>query len=294
MQSIGIGIGINSGGAAGVPFASDAFAIYDGTIIYSAPNYYFVDKKSGKNLLITGYDFDTTWLKGFPYKSDATISSPAGDAAFIAIDLNNYWYASNGTPNQIPVISLFQDIDYEHKFFFKHLAQELDVNGVETFEPRVSEWVIYNNVKTGADLTKCQTYFVVPVENPNAKWVTKAGNDSTGTGTKAAPFLTIMKAYKTVVSGSEIYVKTGVFTEEYNNTSLRYMYLDRVGIWTVKGIGLNDIRTITTSNMISSANSNMNFYNFNINCYKFFNRNELLLEFSTCWVRSCYSIRRDL
>jgi hypothetical protein len=46
-----------------------------------------------------------------------------GDAVLIAADINNFLYDAGGTPNAIPVVSLFQDIDYEHKIFCKHEAQ---------------------------------------------------------------------------------------------------------------------------------------------------------------------------
>lgn len=209
-NAIGIGFGVSQSWR--VPFRSDILAGGDGTIIQVGADYFLKDLKSGKNLLITGYDFATTIDKGFPYKSAATISAPAGDAAFIAADLNNFWYAVDDTPNQIPVVSLFQDIDYEHKFFFKHAAQILDGNGVETYEPRVIEWAVYSTAKVGGDITTAQTYFGTPVETTvNTKWVdTVNGSDSApNDGTKALPYKTFAKALTGVLTTGTIYFKTG-------------------------------------------------------------------------------------
>lgn len=214
MLSFGMGIGLNKfrkSKQESIPFASDTLFYLDGTIKLVGATYYFEDKKNGKDFLITNYDFNDDWDEGFPYKSAATISAPAGDAALIAADINNYLYAADGTPNQIPVVSLFQDVDYEHKLFCKHTAQVVDDNGVETYEPRVSEIVLYGNVKTSADLTTCQTYYGVPTEDLTAKWVSVTGNDTTGNGSKATPWATITKAL--AVSTPKVYVRTGTTTE---------------------------------------------------------------------------------
>jgi hypothetical protein len=237
MGSLGLRLSmLNSGGGGGIPFKSDAFAHYDGTILYSAPNYYFVDKKSGRNLLITGYDFDTTWAKGFPYKSAATISAPAGDAAFIAADLNSFFYTA-GTPNQIPVISLFQNIDYKDRLFTKHAAQGVDGDGVETYEPRVLDIVLYTNAKTGADLTKCQTYYRVPAIVAGAKFIDPVnGNDSTGNGNQATPYKTHSKVNGlTLTEGTQVYCLTGniapiAWSKNYN----------------LKAIGLTKIQNVSS------------------------------------------------
>lgn len=218
----------------GIPFKSDSLFWLDGTILYSAPNYYFVDKSgNGRNFLITGYDFDTAWTKGFPYKSAATISAPTGDATLIAADINNYLYAAGGTPNAIPVVSLFQDVDYEHKLFCRHEAQVIDGNGVETYEPRVKDIVLYTNVKSGADLTKCQSYYGVPVEDANAKWIDPIdGVDATGNGTKTTPYKTIAKVETlTLTAGTQIYIKSGIETY-YLLSSKGYKY-KAIGLFTL-------------------------------------------------------------
>ncbi|HLP86443.1 MAG TPA: hypothetical protein VK153_01035, partial [Candidatus Paceibacterota bacterium] len=189
------------------------------------------------------------------------------DATLIAADINNYLYASNGTPNQIPVISLFQDVDYEHKLFTRHAAQVLDGNNVETYEPRVLDIVLYNTVKSGTSLTTCQTYYSVPTEDLTAKWVSKTGNDTTGNGTKALPYLTIEKAYKTFPTGTKVYVKSGSYTEEYNTTTIRYFYFDTAKTFEISGLGRCEILTISTTYVIRVVALNMlvTFNNFIFN-----------------------------
>ena len=138
--------------------SDDALFILDGTIVDVEGTKYFKDKTSnGRNFLITDYDFNSDWTRGFPYKSMATISAPIGDTVLITADINNFFYASaDSTPNEIPVVSLFQDIDYEHKIFTRHGAQVLNANLVETYEPRVLDIVLYETVKSFSDLTRCQ------------------------------------------------------------------------------------------------------------------------------------------
>jgi len=218
-----------------IPFKADALVWLDGTI--NGNN--FVDKISGKLFPITGKDFDVNTTRGFPYKSTATISAPVGDATLIAADLNSYWYTA-GTPNQIPVVSLFQDIDYEHKFFCRHMPQMVDANGVEMFEPRVADIVIYNTVKSGASLVECQVKFNVPVEvTANVIWVSKTGLD-TNAGTKASPYLTIGKTNAAGNAGKTVYVKSGTFRE--NNQS-SYLKLD----YSVSYIALGFSRVVSDS-----------------------------------------------
>jgi len=178
-------------------FASDL------TVIESGGNYYFKALK-GENLLITGYDFPTGWTKGFPYKSVATIDI----------------FGQTG----VPVVSLFQNFDYENKYFCKHDAQVVDVNGVEIYEARISGIVAYSEVLTGADLDKANVYFNPPTEDLTAKWVTSLGNDANA-GTKALPKLTIQNVVSAFNTGQKIYFKTqnpftlstGYFNADLNN-----------------------------------------------------------------------------
>ena len=151
-------LGISLYGYSAIPTPSDALFHLDGTIKHIGSNYYFNDTIGTRDFLITGYDFDSNWISGMPYKTVATISAPAGDATLIAEDINHYLYDAGGTPNKIPVNSLFQDIDYEHKLFCRHIAKTLNSNGIETSQAKVVDIVLYDNVKTGSDLTTCQTY----------------------------------------------------------------------------------------------------------------------------------------
>lgn len=229
---LSLGIGANRGGV-NIPYLQDALFWLDGTILNDSGTYYFVDKTANaRNFLITGYDFDSTWTKGFPYKSAATISAPVADAVLIAGDINNFLYDAGGTPNQIPVVSLFQDIDYEHKLYTRHVAQSLDSNGVEIIEPYVKDIVLYDTVKALGGVVQCEAYYDVPTEvTTNVKWVAKTGNDSTGNGSKAAPWLTFVKANASATAGDTVYVKTGVYEENsaflagsfYGNKSMTYI-----------------------------------------------------------------------
>jgi hypothetical protein len=226
------------------PFFTDALFYLDGSISGDT----LVDiSGNDRHFTITGKDFATGWTSGFPYKSAATISAPAGDAVLIAADINNFLYDSGGTPNQIPVISLFQDIDYEHKLFTRHAAQVVDGNGVETHEPRVLDIVLYDNVKTGADLIRCQNYYGVPVEDAAAIWITKLGNDSTGNGTKATPYLTPTKAIS-VGNNKTCYFKSG----EYVN----YILLNGITT-TFKGLGLCSLNQAGNESILVNGGTNV-------------------------------------
>jgi len=248
-----------------IPDSANALFWLNGEVIFTSGSYYFIDRSgNGRNFLITGYDFEAG-MKGFPYKSAATISAPAADVTLIAADLNNYLYTA-GTPNQIPVVSLFQDIDYEHKMFCKHNSQLLDSNGVEVYEPRVVDITMYNAVKLGADLTTCQTYFGVPTEiTTNVYWVSKTGNDTTGTGTKVAPWKTLIKADLSGTTNYTVYCKTGTYLENVGgnywilNKTLNYKFIgyctitstwDRVvrlasGNSTIEGVIIDGTNTMT-------------------------------------------------
>jgi hypothetical protein len=214
-----------------IPFASDALFWLDGSISGNE----FVDfSGNSRNFTITGKDFDDDWMLGFPYKSIATISAPVGDAVLIAADINNFLYDAGGDPNTIPVVSFFQDIDYGHKLFCRHVDQITDVNGVETYEPRVLDIVLYNNVKSGSDLTSCQNYYNVPTEILSA--VSVPGDYATNTAAIAGES-----------AGQTIYNKTGTKVESSNFFS--YKELDFIGL----GYSVNDY-TGTPSSLVRLAN----------------------------------------
>lgn len=215
-------------------WATRSLFFLDGSIKTVGENKYFTDKSiNGRDFLITGYDFNNDWTVGFPYKSAATISAPAGDAALIAADINNFLYDAGGTPNQISVVSLFQDIDYEHKIFCLHSPQTFRDNGTELFEPRVLSIYMATDVLAGADLTTAQTYFGVPTENTTTMvWLAADGNDTTGNGSKATPYRTLDKIKATTATVA--YLRTGDYTPAaqvtFANTDLEIIGTGRTTI----------------------------------------------------------------
>jgi hypothetical protein len=216
----------------------------DGSIIDVSGSKYFVDKKAGNNVLINDYDFPTGWTKGFPYKSAATIDI----------------FGQTG----VPVVSLYQNFDYGNQYFTKHEAQILDINGVEIYQPRISEIVEYSEALTSDNLSSANSYFDVPSEVLTALWVTKTGNDTTGNGSKATPYLTINKAASIVSANGTIYVRSGVYTEMY---SASYNLLVNVGgdyiatgLCTVKAGG-SYARVVTIY-----GNNTINFQGFIVDC----------------------------
>jgi len=202
-----------------IPAASLASVWLDGTIVDVAGSKYFVDKKGGANILITGYDFPTGWVKGFPYKSAATIDI----------------FGQTG----VPVVSLFQNIDYGNQYFTRHVAQVVDGNGVETSEAYVADIVAYSEALTGDDLTEANTYYGVPAEiTTNVRWIDWNNGNNANAGTKAAPWKTFDKANTSATAGDTIYCKQGVYDENspslagslYLTKSLTYIGLGRVEI----------------------------------------------------------------
>lgn len=228
------------------PFLSDAFEVWDyreTEIITVGENKYFAGK-NGHNLLITGYDFDAGFSKGFLYKTAATVSAPAADTAFIAADVNNFFYASNGTPNQIPVVSLFENVDYAGKLFNRHYTQTVNELGFETYEPRVWQTVLYNTQKTGTDLERCNSYFKVPEKNAAAKYI-------------PTDYLTNTAAITALGTGSIIYDKNGTYTEVSSSNNLR---LDKQN--KVKSLGLVVLKRNTGANYTSTHSGNSSCENF--------------------------------
>lgn len=211
-----------------IPSEGSALFHLDGTLDGDE----FVDQTgNGRNFTITDKDFTASY---FPYKSAATISAPAGDATLIAADVNNFLYDAGGTPNAIPVVSLFQNIDYEDIGFSRHVAQSVDGNDVETQEPYVADFVWYSSVLTGGDLTSANTYYGVPTKSGTAKWVAADGNDG-NVGTEVSPYLSI-DGWDAVNDGSVIYQKTD---SSIGLNVTDYLLIDENNIWS--GIGRNVI-----------------------------------------------------
>lgn len=241
-------------GGKSIPSKSDAVVWLDGTI--SGNN--FVDKISGRLFPIANKDFPAGWTRGFPYKSAATFSAPAGDAVLIAADVNNFFYTA-GIPNQIPVISLFQNVDYANRLFCRHISQSIDIDTyAETYEPRVAELVLYSTIKSGVDLSACNSYFNVPVEViTSVKWVDPVNGVDTNAGTKISPWKSLTKAETSSTLLDTIYVRSGIITEAN--------YWNPTKTLTYKAIGNVTIRSISNTYVVlgqTPSGYNVNGFTF--------------------------------
>ena len=173
----------------------------DGTVYESEGTYYFRDiSGNGIDAEIVDYDFDSSWI-GFSYNSAAFIKQPstgAGYNALYAADTDNFWYSAANTPREIPVSCLFNNIHYDNKIFCKHIPGSY-YNGY------VKYIITFSAALTEDVLTTANSYFNVPALNANAIWVSKSGSDTTGTGTKAAPYRRMSKAMTQITNGGTIY-----------------------------------------------------------------------------------------
>ena len=190
-------------------FLSDAIIYLKGGYYLSGGTYYMKDSKNGYDFEIV--DFDWEIVDGFPYKSKAKIKAPAAGAgkdAIELVDFNDFFYIA-GTPNEIPVVSLFEDVDYENQMFCRHVDLEVNSYGAETSEPKVCHIVLFDAPITGTKLTQAQTLYDVPDEE-SYEWVSKDGNDGTGDGSKGSPWLTIAHA---LTQGSDVYITSGEYDQ---------------------------------------------------------------------------------
>lgn len=225
-----------------IPFGDTALVHLDGTVQLILGSHYLIDKSgNGRNFLITGYDFSylSNTYKGFPYKSLATISAPAGDAELIAADVNNYLYNSSGTPNQIPVTALYNDIDYAHKIFIRHDTRVANVFGNEVYEPLVSDIAVYPFAMAGTDLLKCLDFYNVPTEDASAIWLKPTGNDVSGDGSKSNPYRSIPKIVAT--TAATVYLMTGNYDI---TTALTFSGATALKL---QGVGAVTFRTASTA-----------------------------------------------
>lgn len=204
-----------------IPSKSNSLVWLDGTIIESGGDFYFKDQSNNsRDFLITDYDFPSDWTLGFPFKSAATISAPAADATLIAADINGYLY-TGGVPNEICIVSIPQNIDFENKIYARRIEPIYDSNGIEISEGKIVDFVVYDSIRGNGKLLICDQFFSVPTE-VDEFWVDPDGNDTTGDGSKALPWLTINKADNTVNDGSNINVKSN---DAYlGDTGLGYLY----------------------------------------------------------------------
>ena len=221
----------------GIPQFGTVVQWLDGTISGNE----FVDK-SGHNYNADIIDNDID-VVGFPYKSKAFIRQKAANFGIIP-NPNNFWFQSDGTPNDVPVVSLFQDIDYLHQIFCKNIPSTKDTYGFETTQARVVDIVTYSSAVTGSNLVRAYSYFSVPTKNASAKWIDPLnGSDVSGNGSELLPYASIIKTEaQTYGSNQIIYIRTGtiVLSAQLNLTK-RYNYV---------GIGFVKITTNQTSIVI--------------------------------------------
>ena len=147
--------------------------------------------KTGSDLLITNYDFDSAGIPNFRHKSKATID------VFGVTGL----YA----------VQMFQNFNHGNQYFCKHKARVLDSNGVELFDASVLQIVEYSTPLTGDDLVKANLYFGVP-EKVTAKYVDFTNGVDTNAGTEALPWKTLAKIQASITSNETVYIKNSTFT----------------------------------------------------------------------------------
>lgn len=173
----------------------------DGTIVGNE----LIDKSgNGYNLDIIGNDLSTL-NTGLPYKSTALVAQKSANYGLIP-DNNNFWFDSGGTPNQIPIHCLFQNIDYNNQTFCLHEAQVLDANGFETTSAKVLEICTYASALTGANLTFANDYFGTPAKQVSN--IREVGPGKT--------YATIQAAVTAMTAGDTIYL----YSASYNETTI--------------------------------------------------------------------------
>lgn len=211
----------------------------DGTIVGNE----FIDKSgNGYNLDIINNDIESGF--GFPYKCSALVAQKAANYNKVP-DVNNFWFDSGGTPNQIPVVSFFQNVDYSDFIFTKHVSQYVDGEGKERIEAYISEIVVYKSAITDAvKLAAAYSYFGVPTKSGTAKWVSKTGGSDVAAGTEGAPWATIDKATDTVNTGDIVYVKTN--QSDTGDAVLNYIYDNNLSN-IIRGIGGIVVQTTSAS-----------------------------------------------
>jgi len=256
---------------------------------------YMVDAINGWQFPINNKDWtadeghwtgDVTVL---PFKTAATLSPPS-DAAIKtqiqAYDVNNFWYAGDGTPNTIPIQALYQNIDFANKCFCKQVAHTLNADLEETVPAGVKYITLYKSEQTvDASFT---TYFGSEATRPtsNVLFVSKAGNDTTGNGSYATPYLTIDKGLQTLTTGHILWVLSGA----YNEASAGYDYLRitrNSTTLTVKGCGNVQLLSANASYIFynGSYTSYISCYGIIFNGYKSIYFNTRPIIFSRCYFK---------
>lgn len=205
----------------------------------------FVDKSgNGYNLDIINNDLDSTLL-GLPYKSTALVAQKSANYGLIP-DNNNFWFDSGGTPNQIPIHCLFQNIDYNNQTFCLHEAQVLDANGFETTSAKVLEICTYTAALTGANLTFANDYFGTPTKQVSN--IREVGPGKT--------YATIQAAITAMTAGDTIYIYSGSYNETTILTVNKSATIIGLGFVRIKATGgFQDVyfQTASATNYISGV-----------------------------------------
>lgn len=240
MPSIRIGntLGIGQNGSLLNPFPVPSLQTLasDLTVKKVGSDYYF-KSLVGSDILITNYDFPEGWVKGWPLKSKATIDV-FGQIA-------------------VPVISLFQNLDYGNQYFTKQVAQVVDENGIEISPAYVSAIVAYSEVLTGDNLAIAQIFYNAPSElTTGVYWVSTSGVYPAGTGSKINPWLAVALANTSAVAGSTVYIKSGSFVEDPGTG-----YLSTTKTLTYKAIGFSIVKSNSAIHVVQANSNNPTFNN---------------------------------
>lgn len=256
---IGVGVGLNRANFSWsaywtTPNKSDQLFSLSGRVIEDGGSYYLKDESTnGRNFLITNYDWSEDYFnvdpQVFPFKTKATITAPAGDAVLIAADTGNFFYDAGGTPIARRPQDFFQNVNYANIIYCREVDHtiipldyaDVSLQGVELTPSGVKDIVMYSSARTGTDITTCDAYFSVPAKNvANGIFVAKDGNDGTGNGTEALPYLTINKAV-TIVAGTTgtkiIYIKQGAYIEDSGSGYLQIKITTGTHNITFQGLG---------------------------------------------------------
>ena len=228
----------------------------------------FIDGVNGWEFPINNMDFavdEATWTGDtsiFPFKTAATISPPADadiKALIIPYDVNNFWYAADGTPNSIPVQAFFQNIDFANKCFCAHVEHTVNADLEELTPSGVKYITLYKAAKT---VTSTYTDFFgadCALPTSNVLFVSKAGDDATGDGTFANPYLTIDKGLTTITNGHTLWILSGV----YNEASPGYDYLrnSRAGVEvSAKCSGNVELQSANATYVLYTTNTKINLH----------------------------------
>jgi hypothetical protein len=221
----------------------------DSTIILRNARYAPVD-----TIDIVGLDWDiTNDSLGIPLKTAATLQ-------WVGTCVVDTMFWGNVTKNSIYPTTVFPNVDYGHKTYFKVQAHRLNADSTELYPARIKDIAVYSIAKTGVDSSTLLSYFSVPgIALTGVIWVAKDGNDVTGNGTRALPYATLEKVRTVSANNDTIYVKTGIYTE--NNASFGGVYTTKPQ--TFIGLGNTEIRATGIYPIYAAAG--LNLRNINVN-----------------------------